>query len=218
MKFDFSPLPYAADALEPVYSARMMDLHYGKHHRGYFDKTADAIKGTPLEDKELEDLVCSLAKAKDAKSKKLFNNAAQVWNHTEFWESMSPHGGGTPRGKIAELIDSDFGGLEKFKQKFRAAAEDRFGSGWVWLIVKDGKSKLVSTGNADTPLTQGIHPLLTFDVWEHAYYLDYQNRRAEFADAFIDRLVSWEKANAVLAEHAASELMRDATTRRTGGS
>ena len=214
MKFGFPPLPYPMDALEPVCSARTVELHYGKHHRGYFDETVDAIRGTPLEEKDLEDLVCTLAKAKDAASKKLFNNAAQVWNHNELWESMSPEGGGAPRGKIADLIDSDFGGLPQFKEKFRAAAEDRFGSGWVWLIPKNGGVTLISTGNAENPLTQGIRPLITFDVWEHAYYLDHQNRRAEFADAFIDRLVNWDRANALLAERAAMDLVQPTARRR----
>jgi superoxide dismutase, Fe-Mn family len=214
MKFDFPQLPYPTDAFEPVYSARTVELHYGKHHRGYFEKTVDAVRGTPLEEKDLEELVCTLAKAKDANSKKLFNNAAQVWNHNEFWESMSPHGGGAPRGQIAELIDSQFGGLAQFKEKFQAAAEDRFGSGWVWLIPKSGGIALVSTGNADNPLTRGIRPLIAFDVWEHAYYLDYQNRRAEFADAFIDRLVNWDHANAMLAERTAMDLVQTTARRR----
>jgi Fe-Mn family superoxide dismutase len=202
MKFDFPPLPYPMDALEPVCSARTVELHYGKHHRGYFDKTVDAVRGTPLEEKDLEDLVCTLAKANDAASKKLFNNAAQVWNHNELWESMSPEGGGAPRGKIADLIDSDFGGLPQFKEKFRAAAEDRFGSGWVWLIPKNGGVTLISTGNAENPLTQGIRPLITFDVWEHAYYLDYQNRRKDYLTAVVDGLLNWEFAAANLPKEA----------------
>ena len=214
MKFDFPPLPYPMDALEPVCSARTVELHYGKHHRGYFDKTVEAIRGTQLEEKDLEELVRSVAKATDAAGKKLFNNAAQVWNHNEFWESMSPDGGGAPRGKIAELIDGGFGGLQQFKEKFHAAAEDRFGSGWVWLIPKNGGVALISTSNAENPLTQGVRPLITFDVWEHAYYLDYQNRRAEFADAFIDRLVNWDHANAVLAERTAMDLVQSTSRRR----
>ena len=219
MKFDFPQLPYPIDALDPVYSARTVELHYGKHHRGYFDKLVAGIKGTPLEEMDLENLVCALSESSDVKDKKLFNSAAQFWNHNEFWESMSPDGGGAPRGKIAERIVSDFGGLAQFKGKFRAAAEDRFGAGWVWLVpTSSGRLDIVSTGNAETPLTQGIHPLFAFDVWEHAYYLDYQNRRAEFADAFIDWLVDWERINAVLVEGAAIDIAERTTHRKMGKS
>jgi Fe-Mn family superoxide dismutase len=198
MAFELPNLPYAKDALEPHISAQTFDFHHGKHHKAYVDKTNELIAGSDLEGKSLEAVIQSAA---DAKNQGLYNQSAQIWNHTFFWNSMAPNGGGTPSGAVAELIDSSFGSYEEFAKQFKAAGAGRFGSGWVWLVAEGGKAKIVATLNADTPLTTpGQTPLLTCDVWEHAYYLDYQNRRPDFLAAFLDKLVNWEFANANLAK------------------
>lgn len=200
MKLEFHPLPYDVTALDPVYSAKTLELHYGKHHRTYFDNTVKLVKGTEFENAEVEDVV--RAAAKSEKQKKLFNNAAQHWNHDFFWESMAPGGGGEPTGEIAELIKRDLKSYEGFRESFKKTAVEQFASGWAWLVLKDGKLQIYSTGNADNPLVKGGHPLLTLDVWEHAYYLDHQNRRPEFVDAFLDKLLNWDSVNERL--HAAA--------------
>jgi superoxide dismutase, Fe-Mn family len=193
MKLEFRPLPYASDGLDPVYSQKTLDLHYGKHHRTYFDTAVKLVAGTDLEGAEVEDIIQEASG--DTKQKKLFNNAAQHWNHDFFWSSMRPGGGGEPTGEIAELIKRDLKGYNGFREAFKKAAVEQFGSGWAWLVLKDRKLQIYSTGNADNPLVKGGHALLTVDVWEHAYYLDYQNRRPEFLEAFLDKLLNWDKVN-----------------------
>jgi superoxide dismutase, Fe-Mn family len=191
-------LPYADNALEPHYSAKTIGFHYGKHHKAYVDNLNKLVGGTPLDDKSLEEII--LATAGDSSRVGMFNNSAQVWNHTFFWSCMKPGGGGKPQGELARKIDLAFGGLEKFAEQFKAAAVGRFGSGWAWLIAEGGALKIVSTANADTPLTKNQTALLTVDVWEHAYYLDYQNRRPDFVQAFLDHLVNWDFVAANLAK------------------
>ncbi|MBC7952663.1 MAG: superoxide dismutase [Rhodospirillaceae bacterium] len=191
MAFELPPLPYDKSALEPHISARTLEFHHGKHHAAYVNNLNGLIKDTDLADKPLEDII--LAAAKDLPAKQgLFNNAAQVWNHTFFWNCMKKNGGGKPSGKVLAKIESDLGGFDKFIEDFRSAATTQFGSGWAWLVLENGKLKITKTGNADLPLAHGQKALLTVDVWEHAYYLDYQNRRIDFVQAFIDNLIDWE--------------------------
>ncbi|WP_421792137.1 superoxide dismutase [Hyphobacterium sp.] len=191
-------LPYAANALEPHISAETFSFHHGKHHAAYVTKMNAAIEGKPEADLSLQDLVRKAAADGD---QGLFNNAAQTWNHTFFWNSMSPNGGGAPTGDLADRIDRDFGSLEGFKNAFADAGATQFGSGWAWLVVKDGKLEVRKTLNAETPLTEeGVVPLLTLDVWEHAYYLDFQNRRPDFISAFLNDLINWEFAAENLAK------------------
>ncbi|MDY0000911.1 MAG: superoxide dismutase [Polyangia bacterium] len=192
MPFELPPLPWDKSALEPHISARTFDFHHGKHHAAYVNNLNGLIAGTELADKPLEEII--RLTAADASRKGVFNNAAQVWNHSFFWSSMTPGGGKAPSGDLAALIDASFGGLDGFKEAFKKAAVGQFGSGWAWLISVGGKLEIRATANADTPLTQGVLPLLTCDVWEHAYYLDYQNRRPDFVQAFLDHLVSWDFA------------------------
>jgi Fe-Mn family superoxide dismutase len=189
-------LPFAPSALEPHISARTFEFHHGKHHKAYVDNTNKLIEGTDLAGKDLETIV--RAAAADPAKKGLFNNSAQVWNHSFFWQCLKPGGGGKPTGKVAAKIDSDLGGYEKFAADFKNAGVTQFGSGWAWLVLKDGKLAIAQTPNAETPLTQGHKPLLVCDVWEHAYYLDYQNRRPDFLQAFLDHLVNWDFVNANL--------------------
>jgi Fe-Mn family superoxide dismutase len=197
---ELPPLPYAPDALAPVISAQTMSFHYGKHHKAYVDNLNKLVAGTEHADTPLEKLIAAVAGKADKAG--MFNNAAQVWNHTFFWNSMKPGGGGAPTGAIAKAIDGAFGSYENFKKEFTNAAVTQFGSGWAWLVADKGAVKLVKTPNAETPLTQGVTPLLTIDVWEHAYYLDYQNRRPDFVAAVIDKLINWDFANANLARAA----------------
>ena len=191
-------LPYAENALEPHYSAKTIGFHYGKHHKAYVDNLNKLIAGTPMEAKALEEIIMSAVG--DSSKIGMFNNAAQVWNHTFFWNCMRPGGGGRPKGDLAARIDAAFGSYEKFADQFKAAAVGRFGSGWGWLVREAGALKIMSTANADTPMTSKQTPLLTVDVWEHAYYLDYQNRRPDFVQAFLDHLVNWDFAAANLAK------------------
>jgi Fe-Mn family superoxide dismutase len=190
MAIQLPNLPYAENALEPHYSAKTISFHYGKHHKAYVDNLNKLAAGTPLEGKTLEQIV--MASAGDSSRVGMFNNAAQVWNHTFFWNCMKPSGGGRPKGELAQRIDQAFGSYEKFAEQFKAAAVGRFGSGWGWLVVDGGTLKIVSTANADTPMASKQAALLTVDVWEHAYYLDYQNRRPDFVQAFLDHLVNWD--------------------------
>ncbi|MCX6354021.1 MAG: superoxide dismutase [Candidatus Aureabacteria bacterium] len=189
-------LPYAEDALAPYISARTIQFHYGKHHQGYADKLTGLVKGTEYEGKPLEEIIASSA-GKGAVVA-IFNNAAQVWNHDLFWRSMKSGGGGKPSGKLANRITASFGSFDSFKKEFTEAASSQFGSGWAWLVQDGNKLKVVKTGNADTPLAQGLNALLTIDVWEHAYYLDYQNRRMDFIAAFLEHLVNWDSVAARL--------------------
>lgn len=191
MAFELPPLPYDKSALEPHISARTLEFHHGKHHAAYVTNLNGLIKDTDLASKPLEDII--LAAAKDLPAKQgIFNNAAQVWNHTFFWKCMKHGGGGKPSGNILAKIDSDLGGFDKFIEDFRSAATTQFGSGWAWLVLDGGTLKITKTGNADLPLAHGQVALLTVDVWEHAYYLDYQNRRIDFVQAFIDHLIDWD--------------------------
>ena len=192
MKITFADLPYAFDALEPAYSERTLRLHYEKHHRGYFDKIVKAIENTEMADMPLEEII--RITESDADKIGLFRNAAQVWNHDMFWLSMRPKGGGKPAGGLAKLIDRDFGSFEKLQLALKDAAVKQFGSGWAWLVYESGKLRVTSTSDAGTPVAQGTDVLLAIDVWEHAYYLDYQNRRPEYIDAFLGQLVNWDFA------------------------
>jgi Fe-Mn family superoxide dismutase len=184
--------PYALDALEPHMSKTTLEFHWGKHHRAYLDNMNKQIAGSELEGKSLEEIV--LASWNKGSPSPVFNNAAQVWNHTFFWESMKPNGGGAPAGKLAEAIARDFGSLDEFKTQFKAAGATQFGSGWAWLVAdKAGKLSIEKTPNAVTPVVEGKTPILTMDVWEHAYYLDVQNRRPDYMTTFVDKLVNWEE-------------------------
>ena len=190
--FALPPLPYADDALSPTISANTIGFHYGKHHQGYVNKLNELVAGTPLADQALEAVIKATAGKADQAA--IFNNAAQVWNHTFYWNSLRPRGGGKPSGVLAELIEKSFGDYDKFKAEFAKAATGQFGSGWAWLIKDGGKLIVTKTSNADTPIAQGQKPLLTIDVWEHAYYLDYQNRRADYVAAVLDQLINWDFA------------------------
>jgi Fe-Mn family superoxide dismutase len=191
MAFTLPPLPYPTNALEPHMSAKTFEFHHGKHHNAYVTKLNELVAGTEFEGKKLEDII--LATAGKADKAAIFNNAAQIWNHTFFWNSMKPAGGGKPSGDLAKKIDSDLGGYDKFVEAFKTAATTQFGSGWAWLVLgKDGKLAVTKTANAELPLTKGDTALLTVDVWEHAYYLDYQNRRPDFVGTFLDKLANWE--------------------------
>lgn len=196
MAFELPPLPYAADALEPHMSANTFSYHHAKHHKAYVDNLNKLIAGTEFEGKTLVEVV----QASEGKNPGVFNNAAQVWNHTFFWNSMKPNGGGLPTGEIADRINSDFGSFDAFAEAFKTAGATQFGSGWAWLVLgSDGKLKVTKTPNAETPFTKGDKPILTCDVWEHAYYLDYQNLRPKFLEVFLASLVNWDFANQNLA-------------------
>lgn len=186
------PLPFKENALEPYISARTLGFHHGKHHAGYVQKTNDFIKGTKYQNLPLKEIIQSSA-GKPAE-KGIFNNAAQVFNHDFYWQSLRPGGGGSPSGRLLERIQADFGGLDKFRQAFGQAAAGQFGSGWAWLVEKQGRLAVIKTANADTPVAHGLKPLITLDVWEHAYYLDYQNRRTDYIAAFLDHLANWDFA------------------------
>ena len=190
MAFELPPLPYPKNALEPHTSAQTLDFHHGKHHQAYVTNLNNMVKGSPMENQSLEEII--RATAKDSSKVGIFNNAAQVWNHTFFWNCMKPNGGGNPSGDIAQAIDRDLGGLAKFKEDFKAAAVGQFGSGWAWVAASGGKLSITKTPNAVNPLSEGQTALLTCDVWEHAYYLDYQNRRPDFVQAFLDHLINWD--------------------------
>jgi Fe-Mn family superoxide dismutase len=190
MAFELPVLPYADDALEPYYTAHTFSFHYGKHHKAYVDNLNKLIAGTDLEGKSLEDVI--RVSAADSSKAGVFNNSAQVWNHTFFWRSMKPGGGGKPMGDVLAKLEAAFGTYESFVEQFKTAAVGRFGSGWCWLVLENGALKIVSTPNADTPLVHGQKPLFTVDVWEHAYYLDYQNKRADYVQAFFDHLINWD--------------------------
>jgi Fe-Mn family superoxide dismutase len=179
------------DALEPHISVDTMEVHYGKHHRAYVDKLNKLIEGTRFEGLPLEQIIVS---AREQAQIDILNNAAQAWNHAFFWQSLSPAAQSEPVGRIRELIEDQFGGIEKFKKEFHAAATSQFGSGWTWLVLDSGKLRIMNTTNADSPVGTHMVPLLTLDVWEHAYYLDYRNERARYVDAFLNNLVDWRFA------------------------
>ena len=196
MTFELPNLPYAPTDLEPYMSANTFSFHHGKHHAAYVNNLNNLIKDTDLANKSLEEII--KATFKDSSKVGVFNNAAQVWNHTFFWNSMKPGGGGTPTGAIADKINADFGSFDKFKEEFKNAAATQFGSGWAWLVLDNGTLKVIKTPNAENPLANGQKALLTLDVWEHAYYLDYQNKRPDFISTYLDHLVNWDFANANL--------------------
>ena len=195
MKLELPELPFAKDALAPHMSAETLDFHHGKHHNAYVVKGNELLEGAGLEADSLEKLVMQAAKAGGG----LFNNVGQHYNHSFFWNSISPSGGGQPTGSVADAINASFGSYENFKAEFVGAGVGQFGSGWVWLAAEGETLKIVKTANADTPLTEGLRPILVCDVWEHAYYLDFQNRRPDFLSSFLDNLVNWEFANQNLA-------------------
>ena len=192
MSIELPALPYAMDALEPVISKETLEFHYGKHHQAYVTKLNDAIKGTDLENVDLEEIVKTSEGG-------IFNNAAQVWNHTFYWNCMAPNAGGEPTGKIAEAINDSFGSFDAFKEQFSQSAATLFGSGWAWLVQnKDGKLEIVQEVNAGNPMTSGLKPILTCDVWEHAYYVDYRNARPTYIESFW-KLINWDFVNQQLA-------------------
>lgn len=184
------PLPFSQDALAPIISAKTMALHYGKHYAGYVKKANELIRGRDYAGKTAAAVIQMTAD--DPARAAVFNNAAQAWNHAFFFKCLKPGGGGLPEGLLAEMIDETFGGFMEFKKAFLNAAQDRFGSGWVWLVLDAGKLAVISSANADTPLAHGLIPLFTVDVWEHAYYLDYQNRRLDFVNQVLDNLANWD--------------------------
>lgn len=195
MNLTLPALPYATDALEPHMSAETFSFHHAKHHNAYVLKGNELLADAGISADTLEELVIAAAKIGGP----LFNNVGQCYNHEFFWKSMSPNGGGAPSGAIAEKINADFGSFENFKKEFVNGGVTQFGSGWVWLVLDGGKLKIAKSANAETPLTSGAIPLLVCDVWEHAYYLDFQNRRPDFLASFLENLVNWDFANANLA-------------------
>ena len=189
-------LPYDKYTLAPYISQQTIECHYGKHHNAYVANTNKLIEGTDLSNQDLENIIKKTSK--DPLMSSIFNNAAQVWNHSFYWACMKPGGGGPPSGAIAERIASDFGSYEKFAEQFKNAGTTQFGSGWAWLILKDNHLEIMKTSNADTPLAHGLKPLLTVDVWEHAYYLDYQNRRPDYLASFLEHLINWDFVNSLI--------------------
>lgn len=187
-----APLPYAEGALAPVISATTIGFHYGKHHKGYVENLNKLVAGTEYEEMTLEKIIAATAGKVDNAA--IFNNAAQAWNHTFYWNSLTPKGGGEPPATLKKKIETSFGTLDACKKELATAATTQFGSGWAWLVLDGGKLKVIKTGNADSPLTKGLKPLLTIDVWEHAYYLDYRNRRADYVAAVLDKLINWSFA------------------------
>jgi superoxide dismutase, Fe-Mn family len=186
------PLPYAENALEPVISAKTIGFHYGKHHRTYVETANKLIAGTEYAEMTLEEIVAATAGKSDRTA--IFNNVAQAWNHDFYWQCLKPKGGGEPPAVLKQKMSAAFGDVETCKKEWAKAAIEQFGSGWAWLALEGNDLKVVKTGNAETPITRGMLPLLTIDVWEHAYYLDYQNKRADHVNAVIDKLVNWEFA------------------------
>jgi Fe-Mn family superoxide dismutase len=199
MPFSLPSLPWAKDALGPNISAETIDYHHGKHHQAYVDTLNKLIQGKPEESQSLEAIILA---AQDASP--LFNNAAQTWNHTFYWNSMRPGGGGKPTGKLLDLVNRDFGAVDTLLQQLGEAARTQFGSGWAWLVEEGGKLKVTKTANADLPMRHKQRALLTLDVWEHAYYIDYRNARPKYVDAFLQHLINWEFAAKNLAATPAS--------------
>ncbi len=187
MAFELPPLPYAKDALEPHISAETLEYHYGKHHQTYVDKLNAAVEGNPEADKSLEDLIKTATGG-------VFNNAAQIWNHTFYWNSLSPNGGGEPSGDLKAAIERDFGSVAKCKEELAEAVKTHFGSGWAWLVLDGGKVKVVSGHDADNPMRDGATPLLTIDAWEHAFYIDYRNAKPKYVEAVLENLINWDFA------------------------
>jgi len=196
MAITLPELPYAKNALEPHISAKTFEFHHGKHHKAYVDNLAKLIDGTDLKSADLETIIKKTAG--DPSKAGIFNNAAQVWNHSFYWKCMAPKGGGAPKGAIASKIDKAFGSFDKFAEELKTAGATQFGSGWAWLVQKGDSLEVMKTANADTPVAHGFKPLLTVDVWEHAYYLDYQNRRPDYLKTFVDHLINWDFVNSCL--------------------
>jgi len=192
MPFSLPKLPYDIKDLEPYISENTLNYHYGKHHQAYVNNVNNLIKDTELEAKTLEEII--KVTAGNADKTAIFNNAGQVWNHTFYWHSLKPKCGGEPKGKLREKKEQDVGGFENFKEQFKQAGVTQFGSGWAWLVLENGKLKITKTSSADMPFTHNQKPLITVDVWEHAYYLDYQNRRPDYLGIFIEHLINWEFA------------------------
>ncbi|HOV85777.1 MAG TPA: superoxide dismutase [Syntrophobacteraceae bacterium] len=189
-------LPFAKEALEPHISAKTLDFHHGKHHKAYVDNANKLLEGSELAKESVETIIEKTAG--DPSKAGVFNNVAQAWNHSFYWKCMKPGGGGAPTGPIAQKIDADLGGYQKFVEELKNAGMTQFGSGWAWLVLHNGKLQITKTANADTPLAHGMIPLLTVDVWEHAYYLDYQNRRPDYLATFIEHLINWDFVNSCL--------------------
>ena len=196
MAIQLPDLPYAKDALAPVISANTLEFHYGKHHRAYVDNANKMIAGSDLEKESLEAIIRKTAG--DASKGGIFNNTAQVWNHSFYWQCLKPGGGGAPTGAVAAKIRAVWGSYDKFVEELKTAGTTQFGSGWAWLVLEKDQLKILKTANADTPVAHGLKPLLTIDVWEHAYYLDYQNRRPDYLTAVIDKLINWDFVNSRL--------------------
>lgn len=190
MAYTLPALPYDYTALEPYISKSTLEFHHDKHHAAYVNNYNAAIQGTDLDSQSLEDVIKAIAG--DAAKAGLFNNAAQAWNHSFYWNCMTANGGGAPTGALADKIAADFGSFEAFVEEFKKAGATQFGSGWAWLVLDNGTLKVTKTGNAENPMTAGQTPLLTMDVWEHAYYLDYQNRRPAYMDDFVAKLINWD--------------------------
>jgi Fe-Mn family superoxide dismutase len=190
--FTLPPLPYADGALDPVISPATLGFHHGKHHKAYVDNLNKAVAGTPLAEMPLEKIISTTYGLADKSG--IYNNAAQHWNHSFYWKSLRPQGGGAPPAALRHKIEEAFGGVDGLHQQWLAAATSQFGSGWAWLVLDGDKLAVTKTGNADSPLTRGQKPLLTIDVWEHAYYLDYQNRRADYVNAVLDKAINWNFA------------------------
>ena len=190
--FSLMKLPYADNALDPVISSNTIGFHYGKHHKAYVDNLNRLIANTELEGQPLEKIILAVAGKADKAA--LFNNAAQIWNHSFYWNSLRPKGGGEPPAALKQRIEASFGSVDALRKELVNASLTQFGSGWAWLVADGDKLRVVKTANAELPLTAGLKPLLTIDVWEHAYYLDYQNRRADYANALVDKLLNWEFA------------------------
>jgi Fe-Mn family superoxide dismutase len=196
MAITLPQLPFEKDALAPYISANTLEFHHGKHHKAYVDNLNKLIEGTEIASKSLEEII-KIA-AKDSSKAGIFNNAAQVWNHSFYWQCLKKAGGGAPKGAVAEKIKATWGNFEKFADELKNAGITQFGSGWAWLISEGNELKITKTANADTPIAHGQKPLLTIDVWEHAYYLDYQNRRPDYLSAVIQNLINWDFVNANL--------------------
>jgi Fe-Mn family superoxide dismutase len=196
MTITLPELPYPKDALAPYVSEKTLEFHHGKHHNAYVVNANKLLEGTDLAQEAPETIIKKTAG--DSSKVGIFNNVAQAWNHAFYWRCMKPGGGGLPTGAIAQKINADFGTYQKFCDEFKNAGATQFGSGWAWLVLKDGRLQVIKTANADTPIAHGLKPLLTVDVWEHAYYLDYQNRRVDYLQAFVEKLINWDFVNTCL--------------------
>lgn len=202
--FVLPPLPYAETALEPHMSARTLNFHHGKHHNTYVETLNDLVAGTPFAELTLEEVIRETVGASDAERFKIFNNAGQHWNHSFFWKSLSPSGGGKLPADLGAAVARDFGTVDDFRQELISQGKSHFGSGWLWVVLSRGKLQVTTTHDADTPIAHGETPLLTCDLWEHAYYLDHQNRREEFLNTWLEHLANWDFAEANLAEARSS--------------